>query len=191
VNHREVVARLSASLDITPPRKLGFAGPPGVGHAAVAVLLVDRGGEAYVVLTVRSAELRSHSGQISLPGGMVDPGDRDTIAAAQRETDEELGLPPSSWQVIGAVDDVVSRSGFVVTPVVGELADPVYRPNPGEVAAVFEAPLALFADTAVAEVVGTREYLGESYVIRAYHHGEHRVWGLTARVLELVCDRAR
>jgi len=78
----------------------------------------------------------------------------------------------------------------VITPVVAALGadDALYRPNPTEVAAMFEAPLALFVDRAAAEFLGEREWRGTKYTLRAYPFGEHRIWGATARILEGLVD---
>jgi 8-oxo-dGTP pyrophosphatase MutT (NUDIX family) len=176
-----VIERARVALGMRSPHRLELVDSR---RAAVAVLLVVRHGAAHVVLTTRAESMREHSGQVSLPGGACDPEDAGPIATAQREAAEELGIEPATWNVLGELDDVFSRSGWVVTPVVGALPAPVYRPNPHEVAGVFEAPLALFADPSRAEHVGVREYQGHSYSIRAYTFGGHRIWGLTARILE-------
>jgi hypothetical protein len=87
------------------------------------------------------------------------------------------------------LDDVPTPSGFVITPVVGVLTSPCdYQPNPHEVAQVFEAPLATFADRDAAEDMGERENWGVRYRLRAYPYQSHRIWGATARVLESLFD---
>ncbi len=161
--------------------------------AAVAILLVDRGGTSFVPFTVRSEALRAHSGQVSLPGGGCEPGDADAIATALRETEEEIGVAPSSVRVLGVLDDVVSSSGYAMTPVVGELRDwraDAYRADPGEVAEIFEAPVGAFADRRRAEWLGTRTFRGMTYELRAYRSDGHRIWGATARVMEALVAAA-
>lgn len=159
---------------------------PGHAAAAVAVLLVNRGGMPHIPFTVRSTELPSHKGQISFPGGKVDRADGSFAATALRETHEELGVEPSRVSVLGELDDVPTPTGFTIRPVVGALdaADAVYAPNPGEVAEVFETPLAMFADPSNREDLGEREYRGVLYRIHAYHVDGRRIWGATARMVE-------
>ncbi len=109
--------------------------------AAVAVAVVEVGDGLGVLLTRRAAGLRAHAGQWALPGGRTDPGE-SAVAAALRETDEELGLPVHPDDVLGLLDDYPTRSGYVITPVVlwaGRTEE--LRPNPDEVASVHVVPL--------------------------------------------------
>jgi 8-oxo-dGTP pyrophosphatase MutT (NUDIX family) len=186
--HDAIVAALRERLAGRVPRRVEVA---GARAAAVAVLLVERDGRTNVLLTVRSAELRQHSGQIALPGGVCDDGDISFAATAQRESREELGIDPARLEVLGVLDDVPTPTGFVITPVVAILAPAPgteYTPNPREVSGVFEAPLALFADRAAAEILGEREFQGARYVLRAYQHETYKIWGATARILEHLAD---
>src|SRR6056297_1110083 len=117
--------------------------------AAVLVPLVDRADGLTVLLTERTAHLHAHAGQISFPGGAFEPGDADAVAAALRETEEEVGLAPEQVEVVGRLDTYVTRTGFEVTPVVGLVRPPVLlRPDPFEVADVFEVPLDFILDPA-------------------------------------------
>lgn len=117
-------------------------------HAAVLLPLVMRD-RVSVLLTLRSANLSSHSGQIALPGGRLDPVDASPVAAALRETYEELGIEPSRVEVLGSMPEYMTGSAFIVTPVVGLLRpDFELRPNPDEVADVFEVPLDFLMDPA-------------------------------------------
>jgi 8-oxo-dGTP pyrophosphatase MutT (NUDIX family) len=122
----------------------------GRKHAAVAIVLVD-GGDlgASFLLCRRAARLNSHAGQWALPGGRVDPGE-DTLAAAVREVDEELGLRLTEESFVGWLDDYPTRSGYVITPVV-LWADgaPELAPSPHEVMAVHRVPLAELLATTV------------------------------------------
>lgn len=100
-----------------------------------------------LLLTQRSAHLASHAGQIALPGGKLDATDADAVAAALRETHEEIGIEPALIEVLGTLPDYVTGTAFVVTPVVGLVSpDFVLRPNPGEVDEVFEVPLDFLMD---------------------------------------------
>jgi 8-oxo-dGTP pyrophosphatase MutT (NUDIX family) len=182
----DTIAALRAALRDRPQVRWTAAARP----AAVAALLVDRDGEPYVPLIVRGLDAPVHSGQIALPGGRVEPTDRDETEAACREAFEELGVPRERIDVLGALDDVPTPTGFAITPIVARLdaRDLAYAPDPREVAGWFEAPLALFRDRASAEDLGTRTWHGVAYTLRAYRHGEHRIWGATARVLEAIID---
>jgi 8-oxo-dGTP pyrophosphatase MutT (NUDIX family) len=181
-SHRELVARATASLAAQPGRRLE---PDDLRRAAVAVLMVDRGGVCRVPLIVRGHDAPVHGGQIALPGGRVEPSDVDLGATARREAMEELGVPFEAPQVLGTLDDVPTPTGFLITPVVCALrGDVPIVPNPAEVAAWFEAPLDVFADPARAEIIGDREWRGRKYTLKAYMHEERRIWGATARIME-------
>src|SRR5690606_15147567 len=113
-----------------------------LADAAVLVPLVGEG-ETSVILTRRHDGLRQHGGQVSFPGGRVDPGDAGPLAAALREADEEIGLRPADARVLGYLDPLATVSGFRVLPVVARVpAGFEPRPRPGEVAEVFSLPLA-------------------------------------------------
>lgn len=118
-------------------------------RAAVLVPLVARTGGLTVLLTERTAQLRTHAGQVAFPGGQADPQDRDLIATALREAGEEIALPHSAAQVLGLLPPYVTSSRYDVTPVVA-LIDPGFtpQPNPGEVAHVFEVPLSFLMNPA-------------------------------------------
>ena len=159
------------------------------GHRPAAVLLglIERDDTSMVPFIVRPAAMRAHSGQIALPGGVRDPGDPSFEATAMREAHEELGITPDQVRVLGLLDDVPTPTGFVITPVVAEIVGPCcYVPNPAEVDEVFEAPLDAFADPSRAEDLGERQAWGITYQLRAYPWGQHRIWGATARILELL-----
>lgn len=182
LHHRALIGEIRRRL---PARQRRVLRLDGYRPAAVALLLREHDGASFVPFIVRPTGMRSHAGQIALPGGVRDEGDGSFADCARRETFEELGLPVEDVQVLGLLDDVPTPTGFVITPAVAELVGPAdYRPNPAEVAAVFEAPLAAFADPALAEDMGVREHNGVRYHLRSYPYGEHRIWGATARVLD-------
>ncbi len=182
MNHQQLVARVEERLAAHARREMTIR---DYRPAAVALLLRDRGGVTHVPLIVRPSEMRAHSGQIALPGGVRDECDASFADCALREAEEELGIAPSAVRVLGSLDDVPTPTGFVITPVVAELTGAgEYHPSPAEVSAVFEAPLDTFADPATAEDMGEREHWGIKYRLHAYRFGDHRIWGATARVLE-------
>lgn len=158
-----------------------------VTEAAVLVPLVNRDAGVQVLLTQRTEHLRDHAGQISFPGGRVEPEDRDREATALREMAEEIGLAAGHVTLLGRLPGYEIPSGFRITPVVGWIEPPfTVVPDVFEVADIFEAPLAHFLDPA-------------NYQRREYHfRGRHRhylaipyegryIWGATAGMLYSLC----
>jgi 8-oxo-dGTP pyrophosphatase MutT (NUDIX family) len=125
----------------------------------------------------------SHPGQISFPGGKPHPDDRDAIATALREAEEEVNIPAAMVKVVGSLGVHHGGLGFAVTPVIG-LVDPSapIRPCPREVAEVFEAPLDWALDLAN-HMIEERESEGVAYRMFAAPFGERHIWGLTAGIL--------
>jgi 8-oxo-dGTP pyrophosphatase MutT (NUDIX family) len=150
--------------------------------AAVLVAVVDRP-EPTVILTERPLTMRKHPGQISFPGGRIDPGDAGPIAAALREAEEEIGLSPHHVEVIGIADLYRTITGFEVTPVVGVIPpDLALRPHPGEVADMFEAPLRFLLDPA-RHIVRSAEYQGRERCYYEISWDGRRIWGATAAMI--------
>jgi 8-oxo-dGTP pyrophosphatase MutT (NUDIX family) len=150
--------------------------------AAVLVAVVDRA-EPTVILTERPKTMRKHPGQISFPGGRIDPGDDGPVAAALREAEEEIGLPPAAVEVIGIADVYRTITGFEVTPVIGVLPpDLPLTPHPGEVASMFEAPLRFLLDPACQQT-RTAEFRGRTRSYYEIHWQDRRIWGATAAML--------
>ncbi|MDJ0948952.1 MAG: CoA pyrophosphatase [Alphaproteobacteria bacterium] len=151
--------------------------------AAVLVPLVEHRSELAVLLTQRTDHLLDHAGQISFPGGRIDDVDADAIAAALRETEEEVGIPADRVDVIGRLDDYETRTGFLVTPVVGVIEPPYpVVPDPFEVADVFEVPLPFIMDPENHQR-HRRVYQGvERYFYVLPFEGRY-IWGATAGML--------
>jgi len=158
--------------------------PPGEpAEAAVLVGLVPRPKGTHVLLTRRTDSLRHHAGQVSFPGGRVESSDANVIAAALRESQEEIALAPAQAAPLGFLDPFTTISGFRVTPVVAAI-DPAYvaKPQPGEVADVFEVPLAyLMSPDNLRQV--EMEYRERRRVVLEYDWPSHRIWGATAAIL--------
>lgn len=158
----------------------------GQRPAAVLVPLVWHDSGPTVLLTRRTESLSTHAGQVSFPGGKVDAEDSSVIAAALREAREEIGLAEEQVVVLGTLPQYVTITGFVVTPVVAMLQPPLQlRPEPGEVAEVFELPLQLALDG--------RQYEKHSYVrdgvaghYLAMQWQQFTIWGATAAMLRLL-----
>ena len=162
--------------------------------AAVLIPLVMRD-ELMLLLTQRTTNLSTHSGQVALPGGRTDHTDVDAADTALREATEEIGLPRSYAEVLGTLPIYVTGTAYSVTPVVA-LVTPgfVLKPNPGEVADVFEVPLAYLMNPAnhrrhAVEFDGiTREWLSMPYLDESVRQEdgplkERFIWGATAGML--------
>ena len=154
----------------------------GITPAAVLVPIVDRPSPT-VILTLRPESMRKHPGQVSFPGGRIDPVDEGPIAAALREAQEEIGLAPAAVEIIGTADRYRTITGFEVTPVVGILPpDLPLKAHPGEVAAIFEAPLHFLLDPAHQQV-RTVNWRGRERTYYEIEYGDRRIWGATAAMI--------
>jgi 8-oxo-dGTP pyrophosphatase MutT (NUDIX family) len=152
--------------------------------AAVLVGLVDRGHSGlHLVLTRRADHLNAHAGQISFPGGRIDPQDDSPLAAALREAQEEIGVEPRWIDPLGYLDTYETGTGFRILPVVA-LLDPLapLTPHAGEVAAIFDVPLTFLMDPANHQRQ-SRDYQGRTRHYFAIPYGEHYIWGATAGML--------
>jgi 8-oxo-dGTP pyrophosphatase MutT (NUDIX family) len=174
-----VAERTRGDHDLNP----GFAPQGALVPAAVLVPIVDRPEGLTVLLTQRTDHLADHAGQISFPGGRIEARDRHPEAAALREAHEEVGLEAGRVALVGRLDLYVTRTGFRVVPVVGIVEPPfTLRPDPVEVAEVFEVPLAFVVDPANHRR-HSRHYAGRQrqFYVLSYRH--RFIWGATAGML--------
>ena len=157
--------------------------------AAVLIGLVVRGDSLHVLLTERTADLRTHAGQIAFPGGKIDPDDATPAATALREAWEEVGLPAERVRVFGYLGGYLARTGYRIIPVVARIDPPfTLQLNPAEVVATFEVPFAHLM-TASNHLLRTRELMGRRRYIYAIEHGERTIWGVTAGILRVLYER--
>lgn len=158
--------------------------PPGpLVEAAVLAGIVPRATGAQVILTRRTETLRQHGGQVGFPGGRTEADDRDAVAAALRESREEIALDAGQVQVLGYLDPFVTITGYRVTPVVA-VVDPAFSPvpSPDEVADVFEVPLDFLLEPDNLHHV---EIIHRGRVRHVLEYGwpGQRIWGATAAIL--------
>lgn len=164
------------------------AGAPGVSvkkvSAGVLVPLIHRDEGLTVLLTRRTDDMTKHAGQVAFPGGRVDEGDADQVAAALREAHEEVGIVPDIVDVLGCLDPYLTITGFEVLPVVGLVSPPPksFTPEPGEVAAIFEVPLPFLLDRANHQKV-RRRVNGLERAYYAMPYKKHYIWGATAGMI--------
>lgn len=164
---------------------------PDALPAAVLVPLVERPEGMTVLFTRRTDHLADHPGQISFPGGRMEPGDRDAVETALRETEEEIGLTRRRIEPLGRLDVYTTSTGYHVTPVVGLIRPPFeLRIDHREVAATFEVPLDFLIDPASRrEEKLIRD--GVELVRYAFVYEERTIWGVTAGIIVNLCDRLR
>jgi 8-oxo-dGTP pyrophosphatase MutT (NUDIX family) len=180
-----LVARTRARL----PARARRVVPPGpLIRAAVLVPIVDRG-EPVLVFAQRSDRVGQHAGQISFPGGRIDAGDPDDLHAALREAEEEVGLPPSAVEPLGALDDTETfATQFVITPWVGVVRAPVvWRPDGHEIDTVIEVPVAALLARGCFRVERWARN-GVTRDVYFYDYQGTTIWGATARILKQYLD---
>lgn len=202
INGSRILQRLEAYFQLSPEPS-GLIMPPDpfeqiqesieivngttVRHAAVLITLTtdNSGGfnDSHVMLTLRTAHLRRHAGQVSLPGGSVNPDDPDIIYTALREAEEETQLRPADVTVLGTLPPLIMPSAFHVTPVVGLIRPGIaLSPCPQEVAEIFYVPASILLNPTNYRINHIL-FRGRERQFWELHHNQYRIWGATAAIL--------
>lgn len=182
------LAELRRRLAARSPLEFAVYGDDGVGRvgttaAAVLIPVIAHAPELTVLFTQRTQHLKSHSGQVSFPGGRAEPGDASAEFTALREAQEEIGLALARVEILGRLPEYHTRTGFRVTPVIGLIQPPLeLTPDPREVESVFEVPLSFLLDPANRQR-RTRELQGRSVGFYVFEYQGHMIWGATAGML--------
>jgi len=173
---------------ILSSRKRRVIEHPPFSHAAVLVPLFKKGDGCHLLFTKRSDQVKHHKGEISFPGGVVDEEDLELISTALREADEEIGLRKSDVQILGILDDIVTVTEFIVTPIVGLFPYPYpFKVSEVEIAELIEVPLSsLLREKSFSEKEMIRG--GQKEIVYAYQYEKHIIWGATARILKQFLD---
>lgn len=196
-HHDPVMARA-----LTPAHKRMWLRPPGGDHSiyrtditddlkndlplkpsAVLIAIIERGDDLSILLTKRSQQLKSHAGQVSFPGGRCDDDDSHAMDTALREAHEEINLPHNNADVIGAMEDYETVTGYSVSPVVAFI-DPEFEqiPEKAEVELIFEVPLDYILDVENHKIESIL-WKGEMRYYYVIDHRVHKIWGATAAML--------
>ena len=173
---------------ILSSRKRRVIDHPPFSHAAVLVPLFKKGDGCHLLFTKRSDQVKYHKGEISFPGGVVDEEDLELINTALREAHEEIGLKESDVQILGILDDIVTVTEFIVTPIVGLFPYPYpFKVSEVEIAELIEVPLSsLLREKSFSEKEMIRG--GQKEIVYAYQYEKHIIWGATARILKQFLD---
>jgi 8-oxo-dGTP pyrophosphatase MutT (NUDIX family) len=159
--------------------------PPPVDLIPASVLLLlERGAGYSMIFTKRTDTVDHHKGEVSFAGGSRDPEDADARATALREAWEELGVDPATVTVLGELDELVTVTRFLVTPVVGIMdAGAPLAPNPAEVERVLRVPMTHLRDAGM-WFDDVRTWRGETHRLRSCRFGDDVIWGATSRILQ-------
>jgi 8-oxo-dGTP pyrophosphatase MutT (NUDIX family) len=158
--------------------------------AAVLVPVVMRAAPA-LLLTKRTSHLKKHAGQVSFPGGRIDPGDANAEAAALREAHEEIALDPGKVEILGRMDDYITGTGYIITPVIGLLPSGLtFHPSPDEVESVFEFPFSVLLDPE-APRRQKQHVRGQWREYWVWPHPDHFIWGATAAIMHHLAGKLR
>ena len=174
--------------DILASRQRRVIEHPPFSHAAVLLPLFKKGEDCHLLFTKRTDRVKYHKGQISFPGGGVDEEDSDLEETALREAYEEIGLKRKDVEILGALDDIITVTEFIVTPFVGHFSYPYpLKTSPIEIDEMMEVPLSFLLEKGCFQ---EREIMQEDgrRIVDSYQYGHHIIWGATARILKQFLD---
>jgi 8-oxo-dGTP pyrophosphatase MutT (NUDIX family) len=175
------VDKIIAALNSRPPQSLEVA---ALKQAAVLVPIQQKQDGDHLVLTQRAELLNSHGGQIAFPGGRIEPCDSGPLAAALRESEEEIGLKPADVRVLGELDQVTAASDYLIIPFVGVVPHPYdFRLNEAEATAVFSVPISALLQTGCFKVEPRLSPADRPYPIYHFYCQGRDIWGATARII--------
>lgn len=162
---------------------------PGWVPSAVLVPIYYKGGQYYLLFIKRTEKVKEHKGQISFPGGAYGEGDGTLLNTALRESDEEVGLAPGEVEVLGVLDDIVTKtSGYIISPFVALIPWPYqFKINREEVEEIIEVPISVLQDKSCVHQE-TEIIEGEAVTSYFYHYQGRVIWGATARILNQFLD---
>jgi len=183
------IKRVSAGTGLMAKGPLTNGSPSASGsetplaRAGVLLPLFCKDGSYHCLFTRRTDRVRHHKGEISFPGGIYDTSDKDLRATALREAHEEIGVKPQDVELLGALDEVMTLTGFVVSPFVGLISFPYpFVPSPEEIEEIIILPLAGFLKEGVLNEEDWT-YQEKTAKVYTYHCGKHVIWGATAKIL--------
>ncbi len=156
--------------------------------SAVLVPVFPRDGEYHILFTKRTENMNHHRGEISFPGGVSQPEDKDALQTALRETMEEVGIPPADIEILGTLDDFYSIHGYLITPFVGMLPEGCkYNLNSREIERIIEVPVRHLLNPEVYRVENW-SWKGRTHPVCFYTYGDDEIWGVTGAILKQFLD---
>jgi 8-oxo-dGTP pyrophosphatase MutT (NUDIX family) len=189
LNLRDAHARERGDFDLNPKWRESLSEERTLKPAAVLIPIIERGQGLRVLFTRRADHLARHAGQVSFPGGRLHGDDDDEVAAALRETEEEVGLDRSFVTVLGELDRYETGTGFAIHPFVGIVRDGFQlKIDKSEVAEAFEVPLTFLMDPANHEP-RTATWQGRERRFYGMTYDGHYIWGATAGILINLYER--
>lgn len=182
---KQAIDQIAGVLDKYQPQRVEVH---GVYSAAVMILTVNRQDIPHIIFTKRTNTVETHKGQISFPGGVHEPKDKNLLETAKRETFEEIGIQPNLIENLGQLDDFFTVTDYIVSPFAGYVnSDFEYEINTHEVAQILEVPLSIFLNADDFEVKKWN-HQGTNYDVFFYHYQDQVIWGATAYILNRFID---
>jgi 8-oxo-dGTP pyrophosphatase MutT (NUDIX family) len=182
----QLIARIEAIGRQHPKRALPLE---SFTAAAVLIPVFLKNGEPHLLFTKRTSTVRHHKGQISFPGGAMDPGDESLAATALRETHEEIGVKPEDVKLLAELDDMITPTLYRVTPFVGIIPYPYqFEINADETEELIEVPWIHLNDPSHHRV-GTKTFANRTYEIHYYDYQHHTIWGVTGHIVRGLLEK--